>query len=79
MKRSAINNVIEKAIVFFKERKFPLPSFAYWSPSEWQMKGSECDEIRDLGLGWDITDFGSGDFLRTGRIIFTLRNGSTKD
>ena len=26
-------------------------------------KGKEYDEIRDNMLGWDITDFGSGDFI----------------
>jgi len=30
-------------------------------------------------LGWDVTDFGSGDFLRTGAVLFTLRNGSLED
>ena len=79
MKRSAINDYIEKAIDFFADMKFPLPTFAYWSPSDWKEKGPECDEIRDLGLGWDVTDFGCGDFLNSGRIIFTLRNGSVRD
>ena len=79
MKRSAINSHIEKAIDFFAKHKYPLPGYAYWSPEEWAKKGPECDEIRDLGLGWDVTDFGCGDFVNTGRIIFTLRNGSTRD
>jgi D-lyxose ketol-isomerase len=26
-------------------------------------------------LGWDITDFGSGDFYKRGLFLFTLRNG----
>jgi len=30
-------------------------------------------------LGWDITDFGSGDFPRTGLFLFTLRNGSPRN
>mgnify|MGYP000019028131 FL=1 len=29
-------------------------------------------------LGWDLTDFGSGDFHRRGLILFTLRNGNLK-
>jgi ABC-type sugar transport system, auxiliary component len=32
-------------------------------------------EIVDNMLGWDITDFGSGDFHRRGLLLFTLRNG----
>ncbi len=27
-------------------------------------------------LGWDVTDFGYGDFDNVGLLIFTLRNGS---
>jgi len=30
-------------------------------------------------LGWDVTDFGSGDFPRIGRTLFTLRNGRHGD
>ncbi len=29
-------------------------------------------------LGWDITDFGSGDFQKYGLILFTVRNGNLK-
>ena len=31
--------------------------------------------MRDLQLGWDITDFGHGDFAQTGLTLLTLRNG----
>ena len=37
--------------------------------------GDECDEIRKCMLGWDITDFGSGDFYDVGLVVFTVRNG----
>ena len=30
-------------------------------------------------LGWDVTDFGSGDFEHIGRTLFTLRNGRHDD
>ncbi len=30
-------------------------------------------------LGWDVTDFGRGDFSRVGRTLFTLRNGRHDD
>jgi D-lyxose ketol-isomerase len=75
MKRSEINEVIDQAIIFFKSMKFSLPEYAFWTPKKWKLKGSEYDEIRDIGLGWDVTDFGSGDFREFGRTIFTLRNG----
>ena len=77
MRRSDINKAIRRAIAFFKEYHFPLPPFAYWTPGEWLKKGAEYQEIRKVKLGWDVTDFGSNDFPRMGRTIFTLRNGST--
>lgn len=58
---------------------FRLPSFAFWTPERWRAAGPECDEIRDCMLGWDVTDFASGDFARIGRTLFTLRNGRHGD
>ncbi|HHV44049.1 MAG TPA: D-lyxose/D-mannose family sugar isomerase [Firmicutes bacterium] len=76
MKRSEINALITEAIAFLKEHRFHLPPFAFWSPEEWAQKGREYDEIRDNMLGWDVTDFGSGDFYKVGLLLFTLRNGN---
>ena len=76
MKRSEINKIMQEAISFINERGFSLPLFAYWSPRERKSKGHEYDEIRDNMLGWDITDFGSGNFYRIGLLMFTLRNGN---
>ena len=36
-------------------------------------------EIVDHNMGWDITDFGSGDFYKVGLLIFTFRNGNFND
>ncbi len=79
MKRSELNAVMRDAVAFIREMKFALPPFAFWSPSEWEEKGHEYDEIRDNMLGWDITDFGSGDYRRIGLLMFTLRNGNFRD
>jgi D-lyxose ketol-isomerase len=76
MKRSEINRLIVEAKEFFAEQNFRLPPFAFWTPQDWKNKGPECDEIRDNLLGWDLTDFGSGDFYNTGLLLFTLRNGN---
>src|SRR4030042_4289671 len=75
MKRSQVNGAIDEAIEFFRKMKFPLPQYAYWSLAKWRKNKSKCREIFDTKLGWDVTDFGSGNFENTGRIIFTLRNG----
>lgn len=76
MKRSEINEIMRDAVSFIKELGFKLPPFAFWGPDEWATKGKEYDEIRDNMLGWDITDFGSGDFYKRGLLMFTLRNGN---
>lgn len=75
MKRSEINQLIGEAEGFFAARKFLLPPFAYWTAAQWQQVGFKADEIRRAALGWDITDFGSGDFFKTGLTLFTVRNG----
>ncbi len=79
MKRSELNAIMERGIAFLEKMNFKLPPFAYWTPDEWQKKSDEYDEIRDNLMGWDITDFGSGDFKRIGLFLFTVRNGSLND
>lgn len=79
MKRSEINGAIKNALELFKEYKISLPPFVLWSADDWKTKGEEADEIRDNMLGWDITDFGQGDFDKTGLLLITLRNGSQKN
>ncbi len=75
MKRSTINALIREAKAFMDDHRFYLPPFAFWTPDDWRDKGPEVAEIVDNGLGWDITDFGSGDFERCGLFLFTVRNG----
>jgi D-lyxose ketol-isomerase len=76
MKRSKINGIIADAKAFFKAQNFQLPPWAFWRPEDWQGRGEDCAEIIHNGLGWDITDFGSGDFTKRGLVLFTLRNGN---
>jgi D-lyxose ketol-isomerase len=76
MKRSRINQLIQETIIYFKSMNFNLPDFAYYTITDWKKVVNTAQEIFDLGLGWDITDFGLGDFDNTGLILFTLRNGS---
>jgi D-lyxose ketol-isomerase len=79
MKRSRINRIILDADAFLRSLNVHLPPFAYWSPDDWRSKGEDVREIVDNQLGWDITDFGSGDFQKTGLFLFTLRNGSVEN
>ena len=75
MKRSEINQEIREALSFFSTMRFHLPPWAVWQPQDWRGQASRVREIVTCGLGWDITDFGSGDFQNTGLINFNLRNG----
>lgn len=79
MKRSELNEIMRNAVKFIESMNFRLPPYAFWTPEEWMIKGHEYDEIRDNMLGWDISDFGSGDFRKTGLLMFTLRNGNFTD
>ena len=53
-----------------------LPPFCHFTPEEWAEKGHEYDEVRDCMLGWDVTDFGYGDFEKRGFTLITIRNGN---
>ncbi|MBR0442136.1 MAG: D-lyxose/D-mannose family sugar isomerase, partial [Firmicutes bacterium] len=66
MKRSEINRALRELEEMTKRCGFPLPAFCSFAPEEWEGKGHEFDEIRDNMLGWDITDYGLGDFDRVG-------------
>jgi len=76
MKRSEINAIIRDADAFIRKHGFHLPLFAYWSPADWATKGKEVREIVDNQMGWDITDFGLGEYKRKGLFLFTTRNGN---
>ena len=75
MKRSQINAILRSAQDFFDQYRFSLPTWAHWTPQEWTAHPASSREIVDCQLGWDITDFGSGDFAKRGLTLFTLRNG----
>ena len=79
MKRSEINTYIEKALVLFSRSNYALPVWATYSPQEWRAKGKNCNEIKECALGWDITDFGKGNFEKEGLTLFTLRNGKLSE
>ena len=76
MKRSELNRIMRDATEFLRRMNFLLPPFAFWSPEDWKKRGPECREIVSSQLGWDITDFGSGEFSKTGLFLFTIRNGT---
>ena len=78
MKRSEINAIMRDAKQMFADYRITLPPFVLWTPEEWKTKGAEVQEIKDNMLGWDITDFGQGDFSKVGLFLITIRNGNQK-
>ena len=76
VKRSELNRIIADALALCAERNFLLPPFAYWSLDDWKVQAPHHQEILDNQMGWDITDFGSGDFAKVGIRIFLARNGN---
>lgn len=75
MKRSEINSILNDAKAFMAGKQFFLPPWAYWSVDDWKKNKQDAQEITNNMLGWDITDFGSGDFHSRGLFLFTIRNG----
>lgn len=75
MKRSEINSIIKNAEQFLASKQFLLPDWASWGMKEWKENKDKVSYITERMLGWDITDFGSGDFSKRGLFLFTLRNG----
>ena len=77
MKRSEINALQREAVAFFEKQKFHLPPWAFWSENDWNNNQIQATEVIDNKLGWDLTDFGLGNFYEMGLLLFTIRNGKT--
>ena len=78
MKRSEINRALKEMEAFVAKHLFALPPFCHFTPERWSEKGQEYNEVRDNMLGWDITDYGLGNFEKTGLSLITIRNGNLK-
>lgn len=75
MKRSEINKALMEMEEMCRKEHCYLPPFCRMTPEDWKSAGKELDEVRDCMLGWDITDYGMGDFDKVGFSLITLRNG----
>lgn len=76
MKRSEINAIIAAAEADFQRVGYALPAFGRWSAAEWARAGEKARKLIASGHGWDVTDYGSGDFAKRGLLLFTVRNGT---
>lgn len=79
MKRSRINAIMAEAEDMIRTYGFVLPPFAHWTPEEFAARASSARHVIDARCGWDITDYGAGDFDQMGLFLFTLRNGLLGD
>lgn len=79
MKRSQINQEIRWAKTLLEKNNIKLPPFGYWTMEEWKSGERDLSTIKEVMLGWDITDYGKDKFDELGAVLFTLRNGSLKD
>ncbi len=78
IKRSVVNENIRKVREYMRMRGIPLPPFADYTVEDWKNIEDDEVEIIENMLGWDVTDFGMGNFDEYGLVLFILRNGNVK-
>ncbi|MDO4549419.1 MAG: D-lyxose/D-mannose family sugar isomerase [Clostridia bacterium] len=79
MKRSEVNQAIRWAEALLSENRISLPATAAYPPEKWAQIKADAQTVFKTMLGWDITDFGTGDFSRIGAVLYTVRNGLMGD
>src|SRR5262249_38377132 len=79
MNRSGVKEIPSRGSAFIRQFGYIMPPFADWSPAQMRRAPSEAPDIVARRLGWDVTDFGQGDFAGTGLFLFTVRNGDPAD
>jgi D-lyxose ketol-isomerase len=77
VRRSAIEAAVAEARAAFAAAGCRLPPFADWTAADWAARAD--GHAARAGLGWDVTDYGRGDFAACGLTLFTLRNGRVAD
>ena len=77
MKRSEVNAILKEGDAFIRSFGYILPPFAYYSPDE--MRAVDHEIYVKCAMGWDITDYGQGQFKELGLFLFTVRNGLAQD
>lgn len=75
MKRSAMNAALRDAEDTLAAHKWALPAWAGWSPQDHAGNADLSAWLRERQLGWDVTDFGQGNFATRGLTLFCVRNG----
>lgn len=79
IKRSRVNEIMREADAFIRSFGYIMPPFAYWSPAEFKARKADAQMLIERNCGWDITDYGLGEYEKTGLFLFTVRNGDNRD
>lgn len=79
MKRSEMNTAIRQAETILTDYRWALPVWASWTADDHRAHAEESAWLAERQLGWDVTDFGHGDFARRGLTLFCVRNGKQGD
>lgn len=79
MKRSEVNAAIRAAQAMLDRYQWALPDWADWTSADHAANAAQSAWLADRQLGWDVTDFGHGDFARRGLTLFCVRNGKQQD
>lgn len=79
MKRSEINAAILRAKDLLAKHHWHLPVWAQWSADEYKKNQQTTAYLFKHQMGWDITDYGKGDFYTRGLVLFCIRNGVQGD
>ncbi len=76
MKRSQINKTLRAAESTLNEYRWALPAWASWTLTDHNANAKHSAWLRERQLGWDVTDFGDGNFEKRGLTLFCARNGT---
>ena len=75
MKRSEVNSAITQAKELLAHYRWSLPYWAHWNSEDFANRSALANHMYLHQMGWDVTDFGSGNFAQRGLTLFCLRNG----
>ncbi len=75
--RSTVDRYIEEGMMLLDKlgKLHLLPPQAYWNLDDFVARTDDLDEMKRKGIGWDVTDFGSGRYREVGLLLYTLSNG----
>ena len=79
MKRSEVNAALLEAREMLQSCGWTLPTWADWNLHDYEQQPDIAHYLRQHQMGWDVTDFGSGNFPARGLTLFCLRNGVQSD